>query len=66
MECVVDLLNCERLRNMKTKLILRLIAITSGLVGLGIIVWVFYPIVSYNLTKDQKFATFTKTNGIDY
>jgi len=51
---------------MKTKLILRLIAITSGLVGLGIIVWVFYPIVSYNLTKDQKFATFTKTNGIDY
>ncbi len=51
---------------MKTKLLLRTVAITSALIGVGIIVWVFYPIVSYNLTKNQKFASFKKVNTPDF
>lgn len=53
--------------NKKTKLLLRIVSISSALLGLAIIAWVIFPIVSYNLTKKQKFAAFKTTNNtIDY
>ena len=50
-----------------SKLILRTLAIVAAVAGFAIIAWVFWPIVSYNLAKQEKFASFTrKTDQVDF